>query len=117
MITALNTPSVPSYANYAVFSGVAAATNTGGTTVAVNSLSALTVYKDTVAGPVALSGGEIVAGNVLYLIYDSALNTGAGGFHLNSQQGSLIGITAQTSAPDLTVVSITLVVQNYQSLV
>ena len=35
----------------------------------------------------------------------------------NSQQGSLIGITAQTSAPDLTVVSITLVVQNYQSLV
>ena len=62
MVTALNTPSVPSYANYAVFSGVAAATNTGGTTVAVNSLSALTVYKDTVAGPVALSGGEIVAG-------------------------------------------------------
>lgn len=90
MITALNTPSVPSYANYAVFSGVAAATNTGGTTVAVNSLSALTVYKDTVAGPVALSGGEIVAGNVLYLIYDSALNTGAGGFHLNSQPTNFV---------------------------
>jgi hypothetical protein len=90
MITALNTPSVPSYANYAVFSGVAAATNTGGTTVAVNSLSALTVYKDTVAGPVALSGGEIVAGNVLYLIYDSALHTGAGGFHLNSQPTNFV---------------------------
>ena len=90
MVTALNTPSVPSYANYAVFSGVAAATNTGGTTVAVNSLSALTVYKDTVAGPVALSGGEIVAGNVLYLIYDSALNTGAGGFHLNSQPTNFV---------------------------
>jgi len=33
-----------------------------------------------------------------------------------SQTGSLLGITAQTSAPDITVVSISLVAQNYQPL-
>jgi hypothetical protein len=36
------------------------------------------------AGPVALSGGEIVATNAIFLTYDAALNSGGGGFHLRS---------------------------------
>ena len=79
-----NTPTVTAYADYGAFSGAVASTNTGAVTAQVSSLTALPVYKDTGAGPVALAGGELVAGNVFYLVYDAALNSGAGGFHLNS---------------------------------
>lgn len=79
-----NTPTVAGYANYMQFSGVAAATNTGAVTAAVVALGALSVYKDTILGPSALTGGEIVQNTALVLMYDSALNSGAGGFHLIS---------------------------------
>jgi hypothetical protein len=79
-----NTPSVAAYANYMQFTGVVAATNTGAVTVQVGSLAALNVYKDTVAGPVVLVGGEMVQNTALILMYDSTLNTGSGGFHLIS---------------------------------
>ena len=77
-----NTPTIAAYVNYQSFIGVAAAANTGGTTATVSGLSALSVFKDTQGGPVALAGGEIAAGNIISLTYDSAMNTGAGGFHL-----------------------------------
>lgn len=77
-----NSPTIAAYANYQPFSGIAAATNTGAVTAQVGSLAALAVYKDTASGPVALVGGEIAIGNALYLVYDSALGSGAGGFHL-----------------------------------
>lgn len=70
------------YENYQAVCGVASATNTGAVTAQVGSLPALNVYKDTIAGPAALIGGEIVAGNAFTLVYDSALNSGAGGWHL-----------------------------------
>ena len=76
------TPTIASYVNYQPFSGVVATTNTGATTAAVGSLAALNVYKDTTAGPVVLSGGELYIGNTFILIYDAALNIGTGGFHL-----------------------------------
>ena len=82
MTPAANTPTIAAYANYQPFSGVAAATNTGAATNAVGGLTALAIYKDSASGPVALAGGEIVIGNALYLVYDSALNAGNGGFHL-----------------------------------
>ena len=69
--------------------GIAAATNTGSTTAALGSLAALNVYVDTPAGPVALAGGEIVQNCGFVLIYDAALNTGAGGFHLQTGGGAL----------------------------
>lgn len=81
---AANTPTVVGYTNYAQFSAVAPSTNTGAVTAQVGSLAALSVYKDTIAGPVLLTGNEIVANTKLLVMYDSALNSGAGGFHLIS---------------------------------
>jgi hypothetical protein len=72
------------YTQNMLFTGIAAGTNTGATTAAVGSLPTLNVYKDTPGGPVALTGNEIVNLNAFSLRYDSALNSGAGGFHLTS---------------------------------
>lgn len=79
-----NQPTVPSYANYMQFTGIASATNTGAVTAAVGALAQLPVYKDGPAGPVALSGREIIQNCEITLLYDSALNSGNGGFHLYS---------------------------------
>lgn len=78
-----NTP-IPAYAPYSQFSGIAAATNTTAVNAQVGSLPSLAVYKDTLVGPVQLSGQEIVANTKLLLMYDPTLNSGAGGFHLIS---------------------------------
>lgn len=79
-----NVPTVAAYSNYMQFTGVAPSTNIGPVTFQVGSLAALSGYKDTVAGPVLLTGNEIIANTKLLLMYDSALNSGAGGFHLIS---------------------------------
>lgn len=73
---------VTAYAQNMQFSAVAVSSNTAATTARLGSLSSLPVYKDTTSGPVALSGGEIIAGNAFTLVYDAALNGGGGGFHL-----------------------------------
>lgn len=85
-----NTPTIPAYANYGTFVAVAALANTTGVTAAVGSLGALTVYKDTPSGPIALSGGEIAPGNVLCFVYDSTLGSGSGGFHLIALPASVL---------------------------
>lgn len=77
-------PAISAYTTNMLFTGVATATNTGPVTAAVGAIAALSVYKDTVGGPVLLAGGEIVANNAISLRYDSALGGGAGGFHLVS---------------------------------
>ncbi len=78
------TPTIAAYSSNMLFTGVATGTNTGPTTATVGSVGALTVYKDTLAGPAALLGGEIINGNAFTLLYDPALNSGAGGFHLQA---------------------------------
>lgn len=85
-----DTPTVAAYSNYMQFTGVSAATNTGAATFQVGSLAALAIYKDTAAGPVALTGGEIVQNTKLILMYDSALNSGAGGFHIVSPASQVV---------------------------
>ena len=75
---------ISAYTNYMLFTGVAVASNTGAVTATVGAVGALNVYKDTPAGPAALTGNEIIIGNAISLRYDSALNSGAGGFHLTS---------------------------------
>ena len=72
------------YTQNQVFNGIAAVTNSGPVTATVGSIGALNVYKDGGAGPVLLTGNEIVALCAFSLRYDSALNSGAGGFHLIS---------------------------------
>lgn len=75
---------ITAYANYMIFCGIAAQTNTAATTAQYGALAALPVYKAGPSGPVALAGGEIVAGCAICLVYDLALNGGNGGFHLNA---------------------------------
>lgn len=70
------------YQNQVQVCGIVATTNTGAATANVGTLPQLPIYKDTLAGPVALSGGEMVAGNSITLRYDSSLNSGNGGWHL-----------------------------------
>lgn len=98
-----DTPTIPAYTNYIRFSGIAAGDNSGASTAQVGSLGALNVYKDTSAGPVALTGGEIQAGNAIELIYDAALAGGAGGFHLNTSTVTSGGtVTSVASGSGLT---------------
>jgi len=82
---------VTAYTNGMRFTGIAAATNTASVTAVVGSLAALNVYKDSLSGPVVLTGQEIVASCAFSLVYDSTLNSGSGGFHL-------ISTTAQASS-------------------
>lgn len=53
-------------------------TNTGATTVAPGGGSGIAVLKDTLAGPTALTGSEMIAGNAVTLLYDAI----RGAFHL-----------------------------------
>lgn len=105
-----DTPAVGAYQTGNVFVGVAAGTNTGAVTLAVGSLGALSVYKDTSAGPAVLSAGEIFIGNAYGFVYDAALNAGAGGFHLQqyaavlSLQATLtFGNTAAHTSSDVSI--------------
>lgn len=88
---------VTAYGNNMQFSAVAAATNTTAATAQLGSLGALSIYKDSSVGPVALVGGEIVIGCAFTLLYDAALNSGAGGFHLFSNTG-ILGTTINPAA-------------------
>lgn len=85
--TAGITPTIAAYANYLRFGGVVAVTNTAATTLRVGALAILNCYKDSPSGPIALSGGELIAGNAFTAIYNSALNAGAGGFHIYTNTG------------------------------
>ena len=104
-----NTPAVLAYSNYRLFSGVVATSNTGAVTIQVGSLTALPAYKDSPAGPIALSGGELHTGNAFTAEYDAALNSGGGGFHVWSNT-AFAGGTLSGSLANLTMVGGTLAV-------
>ncbi len=53
-------------------------TNTGPATLNPSGTGAIPILRDTTTGPIALTGGEITATNIVGVIYDSALNS----FHL-----------------------------------
>jgi len=87
---------ISSYQNYMTFIGTVVSTNNAGVTasvVGIQSGAFLNVYKDTGLGSVLLTGSEMVAGCSFTLRYDSALNSGAGGFHLLVVSG-LSGLNA-----------------------
>ena len=69
----------------------ALATNTSSATLNPSSFGAVPILKDTTAGPVALTGGEIVASNPISVIYRAS----DGAFHLlNTVIASASGATA-----------------------
>lgn len=73
-----NTPAIAAYGNYQGYTFVAAGNSTGSVTVNVNGVGALPLY---VAGGGSQAGNGSISGNVLYMIvYNSALNSGGGGF-------------------------------------
>ena len=78
------TPTITAYTTGMLFTGIASATNTGPAAATVGVVGTLNIYKDTLAGPQLLAGNEIVIGCAISLLYDAALNLGAGGFHLLS---------------------------------
>lgn len=72
-------------ANFSLTTGqqiafIASTTNTGATTLNVNGYGALPLLQDSPTGPQALTGGEIIAGAPIQVLYDDAI----GGFHLTS---------------------------------
>lgn len=69
----------------------AVATNTTSATLNPSSYGAIPIVKDTSSGPVALTGGEIVAGNIISVVYNASGNA----FHLLN----LISATASASPP------------------
>lgn len=85
------------YIDHVQVCGVVVLTNTGAMTARVGSLNPLNVYKDSPTGPVALVGGECVIGCAFTLIYDSALNSGNGGWHLFASTANV----ASTITPSL----------------
>ncbi len=64
------TPAVSAYVAGQTFSGIAGFTNTGSLTINISGLGAILVKKDSTTGPVPLTGGEWVTGNVVTLKYD-----------------------------------------------
>lgn len=100
-----NTPTVAAYVNYQQFSGIVAANNTTTGTARIGSLAILPIYKDSPTGPIALAGGELVQNNMITLRYDSALNSGGGGFHLSSSTGSgaYLPVTGGTLTGNLSI--------------
>jgi hypothetical protein len=99
------TPQLEVLVNYQQFSGIATTANTGPVTATVvngimPSIPPFPVYKDTPAGPVPLTGGEIVPNSPFTLMFDQSLNGGAGGFHLGASaaqiSGSFLPVTGGT---------------------
>lgn len=100
--TQASSGTIATYANGLQICGIAAQTNTGAVTAELGALPTLNVYKDTIAGPVALTGGEIVALCAFTLRYDSTLNSNAGGWHLIAG----LNVSGNTISPALVRASI-----------
>lgn len=66
------------YADYEVYSFVAPFTSTGNVTAQVSTLGIINVYKTN--GAAQAAAGDIVINSLYLLIYNSNLNTAAGGF-------------------------------------
>lgn len=80
-----NMPTVASYTNYQAFGFVASAASTGSVTLNVSGVGALPAYAADAS--TQLSNGSISAGVYYLFAYNSALNTGSGGFQLIGNTG------------------------------
>lgn len=92
-VVATTTPTGFSLVNGKRVTFIAGATNTGATTLNVNSLGATNVFRRTPLGPVALTGGEIGIGNLVEAEYDGTQ------FQLLTSDATLAGpLTSLASA-------------------
>lgn len=75
-------PSVAAYNQMQGYRFVATATSTAAANLQFQALASLPAYQPSVGGPVATNAGDLVLGQLYDAIYDTALNSGAGGFHI-----------------------------------
>lgn len=81
-----NVPTIAAYYDFMRIGGVIATNNSGAVTARWSGLAFKNVYIDTASGPVALTAANsLVDNNYVTLAYDSALDSGTGGWHLVSQ--------------------------------
>lgn len=95
---------VAAYANGMVFAFIAGSTNTGATTLNVNSVGAKAVMKSTGTGAAALNAAEIQSGCIYSVQYNTSLNGGAGAWLLvnptvNGVEPGMIFDYAGSTAP------------------
>ena len=95
-ITASATPALTAYATGAIYSFIAANTNTGAATLSIDGLTATSITKN---GSVALSAGDIQSGKMMLVAYDGATfqlvnNIVYGGSITN---GTIVSLTAPMS--------------------
>jgi hypothetical protein len=96
-ITATASPTITAYATGAIYSFIAANTNTGASTLSIDGLTAASITKN---GAVAISAGDIQAGKMMLVEYDGAAfqlvnNIIYGGSITN---GNIVSLTAPMSA-------------------
>jgi hypothetical protein len=108
-LTGSLTPALAAYATGNLFSFVAVATNTGATTINLNSLGAKSITKQ---GTTALAAGDIVSGQVYLIEYDGTrfqlLNPSASG--VSSISFGSTGLTPSTATSGAVTVAGTLAV-------
>ncbi len=91
-----DTPTIPAYANYGIFTGIVQADNTGPATAQAGALAALTIYKDTGAGPVVLAAGDLKAGNTMMIYVTWARNHPE---HLGKSRGLTVDASLRAAYP------------------
>lgn len=85
---AAGSPTVTAYNQLQAFRAIIPATSTGAVTAGQAAPGLLACYKPSGAGPVAAGAGDVVIGECYDFVFDMALNSGAGGFHLYNVAGS-----------------------------
>jgi hypothetical protein len=99
-----NTPNVQAYVGFQLFGFVAPATSTGAVTIAVSALSATNVYL-----PNGVTQANVVAGVYYIVQFNTALNSGAGGFQMIGGGDSTLSIVtiSATGSTQATAAQIT----------
>lgn len=96
---------ITAYANYQLFGFVAAATSSGAVTASVNLVGSLKVFR---TDGVQANSGDIVSGIYYIIVYNSVLDSSAGGFQLISNTLNNLTFTGATISPNLNVTGSTI---------
>jgi hypothetical protein len=96
-------PALAAYATYCSFRFKAVATSNAAVTVGQTGLALLPVYKRD--GTTQAAAGDLVSGNLYLVIYDPALNTGAGGFWLEIATLPIVTTAGGSSVSGLRIFS------------
>lgn len=96
-----NAPTLAAYARFNTFSFKAVATSNAAVTAQFTSLAALPVYKRD--GVTQAGANDLISGQFYYLVYDSALNAGGGGFFLEISTLPLVATGNGGSFTNLTI--------------